>query len=221
MNALQDFISKQPQFLTENWLQVIHTADPKIFKCIRVLHNVINVYNGHILIRVEMPTIAGNTNPYANDGFYNATTYELMRPSGNPGTYYPDVCVMQPDLQTYGATQVEMLNDANGVLHNTCGEFCGWLQALMKDWGSTSIFMDTAGAAVNWSRPENIPSFNFPFGLQDCWVHPQALIYAFKENMRYPVTKVTRAIDNMNGNREPPLIVGTGWKNCAIISTRR
>lgn len=207
---IQDFINSQAPYLTENWLQIMATSEDKNLRLIRVTNGVLSITNKAVLVRTELPGCP--------DGFYRLTTslendkriitgVAEAENSAVIGTY-PDVDRVMPNLKNLAFQTI--------MAQTQVSFFMAFCQEVASVKGAVVIESRYAYCLQNKDISFGF-DFNNPVPINCSGFY---LLQAVREVSKYPNIYITREnATNEKGERNMPLILGNGWKNCSMAAT--
>jgi hypothetical protein len=213
-------IATQPEYLTKNWWQIMAVADDPELKLIRVRQGVVNITNKAVLTRTALETPEGEFCP---DGFYRAIYSRgpngerilssiVEAESSSSFSVYPDVDRVMPNLNNL-AFQRQMTQEQVML-------FMAFCQEIASVKGTVVISKNYAVCLQN-----NQITFGFNFDVpEDIQCYAVNLLNGVKEASRYPSIYITRentkgVVNGKDVERKMPLILGNGWRNCAMVAT--
>jgi hypothetical protein len=210
-----EFINSQPPYLTENWLNIMATAEDRSLRLIKVSDGVLSITNKGAMVRTELPYP-----PYCPDGFYRiAMTSDesgkrvvtgVVEVENSPvlGTY-PDIDRVKPNIKNLAFQTI--------MLQSQVAFFMAFCQEVASIRGQVCI----EGRYAYCFQDKKI-SFGFDFNTPVCInCSGTYLLQAVKECSKYPSIYITREnlADSQGRDRNMPLILGNGWRNCAMVGT--
>ena len=186
------------------------TAEDKNYRLIRVTYGVLSITNKAVMVRTDLKECP--------DGFYRITTALEndkrvingvldAENSAVIGTY-PDVDRVMPNLKNLAFQTI--------MAQAQVAYFMAFCQEVAAIKGTVVIESRYAYCMQN----KDI-SFGFDFNTPvpiNC--NAFFLLQAVREVSKYPSIYITREVaTNEKGERNMPLILGNGWRNCSMCAT--
>jgi len=210
---IYELLTKQPPYLTQNWLQILSATDKEFVKCIRVGYDsVLTITNEYVVIRRRLEGCP--------PGFYYLKDEESLSNQGPDALIYltelsrfsgfKEVQPVAPDFEELATLSPACMNQ------ELAQQFCQWLQAVRSVGGTAVVTRDRAFIQQD---PTNMDrSFHFKFNLQKpAALDPFVALTAFKECMYYDYFYIARKPDD---KRNTPLVLGRNWAYCTLLATK-